>query len=52
VLENLTLIAVAIIVIWLGAIAFYFYTSRQQRAIKDDLESLRAKLDELEDKNN
>lgn len=47
-LENLTLLAIIIIVFWLGALGYYFYTSRQQSDIQDDLTSLRAKLDEFE----
>lgn len=49
-LENLTYLAIIITIFWLGAIGFYFYTSRQQSEIQDDLASLRAKLDELENK--
>lgn len=48
--ENLTVLAVIIILFWLGAIGYYLYTSRQQKDIQDDLTTLRAKLDELEAK--
>lgn len=51
-LENLTLLAVVIIVFWLGALAYYFYTSRQQTEIREDLDDLREKLDQLESKDN
>lgn len=47
-LENLTLLAIIIIIFWLGALTFYFYTSRQQHDIQNDLDALRAKLDELD----
>lgn len=49
-LDNLTILAVVIIVFWLGALAFYFYTSRQQRSIRDDLDALRGRLEELDEK--
>lgn len=51
-LENLTLLAVVITIFWLGALAYYFYTSRQQRKIRRDLEALREKLEELEEQGN
>lgn len=47
-LENLTLLAVIITVFWMAALAYYFYTSRQQNEIRDDLEDLREKLEQLE----
>ncbi len=47
-LENLTLVAVVIAVLWLGAFGYYLYTSRQQSSIADDLERLQKKLDEAE----
>lgn len=50
VLDNLTMLAIVIIVFWLGALAFYFYTSRQQRDIRADLDALRARLEELDEK--
>jgi hypothetical protein len=49
VLENLPLLATIIIVFWLGALAFYFHTSRQQTEIRRDLDALRAMLDEEEE---
>ena len=49
-LENLALVAVVIIVLWLGAMAFYFYVSRQQRDLADEIEKLRDQLDEAEGK--
>lgn len=49
-LENLTVLAVIIIVFWVGALAYYFYTSRQQDEIREDLDDLREKLEQLETK--
>ena len=46
VLDNLTLLAVIIIVVWMAALAFYFYTSRQQKEIREELEAVRALLEE------
>lgn len=46
VLDNLNLLAIFIIALWTAAIAYYFYTSRQQSAIREDLERLRAMLEE------
>jgi hypothetical protein len=49
VLDNLTILAIVIIVFWLGALAFYFYTSRQQSSIRADLDALRGRLEELDE---
>ncbi|MBK8901807.1 MAG: hypothetical protein IPM53_11525 [Anaerolineaceae bacterium] len=46
--ENLTLVIVLIAVLWLGAFAFYLYTSRQQKNIADEVEQLQKRLDEDE----
>jgi hypothetical protein len=43
--NNLTLIAIGIIVFWIIAIAFYFYVSREQEEIAADIEELREILD-------
>lgn len=48
-LDNLPLLALIIIVFWLGALAFYFYTSRQQKEIRGDLDALREMLGEEEE---
>jgi preprotein translocase subunit YajC len=45
VLDNLTLLAAIIILFWLGAIAYFFYTSRQQREIQEELDALRQMLE-------
>lgn len=47
-LENLTLLAIIIIVFWLGALAYYYITSQKQQSIRADLERLRRKLEEVE----
>lgn len=47
-LDNLTLLALIIIVVWLATLAFYFYTSRQQKDIRQELDEVRALLDEGE----
>jgi preprotein translocase subunit YajC len=52
-LDNLLTVAIIIIVLWLGAMAFYFYVSRRQRELEEDIEKLRERLDKDEglDKN-
>jgi preprotein translocase subunit YajC len=47
-LDNLVVVAIVIIVLWLGAMAFYFYVSRQQGDLADEIEKLREQLDEIE----
>lgn len=47
-LGNLTILAVLIIVIWLAALVYYYRTSRQQREIQEELDALRAQLEETE----
>jgi hypothetical protein len=46
--ENLTVVVVLIVILWLGTYGYYLYTSRQQKEIADDLERLNKKLDEAE----
>jgi uncharacterized membrane protein YphA (DoxX/SURF4 family) len=46
--ENLTLVIIIITVLWLGAYAYYLYTSRQQKNIADEVEQLEKRLDEAE----
>ena len=45
-LDNLTLLAIVIIVVWAATLVFYFYTSRQQKDIREELEEVRALLEE------
>jgi hypothetical protein len=46
VLDNLTLLAVLIIAVWAATLAYYFYTSRQQKDIREELEAVRELLEE------
>ena len=43
-MDNLTLIALFIMVLWLAAIGYYFYTSRQQNVISGEIDELREML--------
>lgn len=47
-LDNLTVLAVIIIVIWLATLAYFFYTSRQQTDIRQELDELRKLMDQEE----
>lgn len=46
--DNLVLVAIVIIVMWLGAMAYYYFVSRQQNELANEIEKLRAQLDESE----
>ncbi len=48
-MDNLTLVAIVIIVMWLFALGFYFYISRQQKDIVKEMDELLESLDESED---
>jgi hypothetical protein len=43
-LDNLNLLAIVIILLWLGSLAYYFYVSRQQKEIQKDVDWLREQL--------
>ncbi len=43
--ENFLPVAIVIIVMWVGVVAYYLVTSRQQRDLQDNIESLREMLD-------
>ena len=43
--ENLLPIAIVIIVMWVGVLAYYLVTSRQQSDLQDSIESLSEMLD-------
>ncbi|MBE2199552.1 MAG: LapA family protein [Anaerolinea sp.] len=43
--DNLVLIAVVIILLWLASFGFYLYTSRQHRDLQQAVESLKRQLD-------
>lgn len=45
-LDNLTLLALIIILVFAATFVFYFYTSRQQKEIREELDAVRALLDE------
>ena len=46
--ENLLLIAIVIMIMWLGVMAYYLVTSRQQTDLQKNIESLRDRLDGTE----
>ena len=46
--ENLVLIAVVIMILWVGALAYYLITSRQQSDLQENIESLQSMLEEGE----
>lgn len=46
--ENLTLIAIIVIVVWVATLAYFFYTSRQQTHIRNELDELRKQLEKKE----
>ena len=50
-MENLTLLAIVIIVLWLGVLAFYLVSSRQQVDLQKEIEALDKQMDQLEKKN-
>lgn len=49
-LENLTLVAVVIIALWLVVLVSYLLTSRQQVNLHQDLQELEQQMDKLEKK--
>ncbi len=44
--DNLTLIAVIVIVFWLGIFAFYMMTAKKQDDIQKEIESVEKMLEE------
>lgn len=44
-MDNITVVAVGIIALWLIAIVFYLIVSRQQDQLNDDVEELKERLD-------
>jgi flagellar basal body-associated protein FliL len=48
-LNNLTLIGIVIIVLWIAAAAYYLYTSRQQKELASEIEEIREILDRSDD---
>lgn len=47
-MNNLALLGLIIIVMWLGAIAYYFYVSGQQNHLSEDIDRLEELLDKSE----
>ena len=48
-MDTFILVAVFIIVLWLIAMGYYFYTVRQQAELVDGIEEIQQKLDKDED---
>ncbi len=48
-LENLTILAIIIILFWLGALLYYYVTATKQSDIQQDLDKLRRTLDDMDD---
>ena len=46
--DSLVVVAVIIIVLWLGAMVYYYFVSQQQGDLANEIEKLRAQLNELE----
>jgi uncharacterized protein YneF (UPF0154 family) len=49
--DNLLLVIIIIVVLWVGLYGYYWVTSRQQKDIVDQIEHLQQKLDEVEGEN-
>jgi hypothetical protein len=47
-LDNLMVVAVIIIILWLGALTYYLYVSRQQNELGQEIDKLRKQLDSIE----
>ena len=43
-MDNIALLGIFILFLWLVAIGYYFYTSRQQNTIEHELDELRDML--------
>ena len=48
-LDNLPLLAVIIMLLWVGAFAYYMTTSNAQRQLERDIEALKNRLNEDEE---
>jgi hypothetical protein len=48
-LNNLTLVGLLIIFLWLVAYGYYFYVSRKQQDISAEINELRDELDKLDE---
>ncbi len=49
-MDNITLIALGIIVLWLVAITFYLIVSRQQTSLSKEVEEIEELLENREEK--
>jgi preprotein translocase subunit YajC len=47
--DNLIVVAIIVIVLWLGAMGYYFYVSRQQSELKEEIDKLREELDSTDE---
>jgi DNA-binding GntR family transcriptional regulator len=47
-LNNLALLGIIIILLWIAAAAYYIFTSRQQKELSSEIEELREILDKTE----
>lgn len=45
-LENLTLVALLIALMWVGALGLYLYSARQNKTLSDEIDAVSALLDE------
>jgi Tfp pilus assembly protein PilO len=43
--ENMLVIVIIVTIFWVGAFAYYFFLSRQQADIAEDIEKLQKQLD-------
>jgi preprotein translocase subunit YajC len=48
--DSLIVVAIIIILLWLGALTYYFYVSRQQNELGQEIDKLREQLDSLDEK--
>jgi hypothetical protein len=44
--SNIMLVTVIIFLLWLGAMGFYLYSSRQQNSLEDQVEAVQSLLDD------
>ena len=48
--DNLTVVAIITFILWLGILGIYLYSSRQQQALRQDIDALRQQLDHSAEK--
>lgn len=49
-MDNLLLLAILIMAMWFGVMAFYFYTTKQQKSLRAEIEKLGQMLNVAEAK--